>query len=364
MGTDCGVVELDLNERLHIDIGAWCNNNCLFCMEEDRTGRRERVGRITPKQVEALLRANVHRREVMFVSGEPTLNPMFPSYVKLARDLGYESIGVVSNGRYFSYMPFTRKVVDAGLNFVIVSIHGPDPKVHDGLTRTPGSFAQTLKGLENLSKIRASGLRLNTSTVLNKRNTTVPVIEKLVKLLKPRVDQMVFNVIQPFGRGNTYFDRLVMRYVDTATVLGEFFSLHAGEELPIFLVDIPYCTTEGRGIPDKARGYIERYVHFEPNTGDSNDHQRPKEEMSLLDGGASVKLNRYVTESTAFEPNINLTARHRDLQEKARKRKMKSCLKCVYFDLCDGVWINYLERNGFEEFVPVQRTQISFPSAS
>ncbi len=350
--------DLDLNERLHVDIGTSCNNNCLFCMEEDRQGRAQRVGRLTVEDIFRILDGNVGRKEVVFVSGEPTLNAHFLEYVRFARKCGYQRVGVISNGRRFAYAPFVADCMKAGLNHVIVSLHGPTAAIHDGLTRTPRSFEQALAGLNHLSPYRAHGLRLDTSTVLNRRNCKAEILELHLALLRPLVDQMVFNVVQPFGRGKTHFDSLVMGYRDTALELGRFFSAHAHENLPIFLVDIPYCTTEGCGIPDSARGYVERYCHFEavPQTPTAPKAASSARLDDAVAGGALVKqMPSSAVPGCGPEAQEmdGLVAKHRDAQEQTQKVKRPSCLTCAYHPICDGVWANYVDHFGFDEFIPV-----------
>ena len=348
-----GILDIDLNERLHVDIGAFCNNNCIFCMEEDREGREARVGRITPEDIKHVLTSNRARKEVMFVSGEPTLNRHFVSYVRWAATLGYERVGVISNGRRFADPVFCAKALSAGLNYVIISIHGADEKTHDGLTRSPRSFAQAMEGIRNLSTLkRRFPLQLNTSTELNRRNSEPEALDALVQLLTPHVDQMVFNIMQPFGRGQTHFDRLMLKYTELADRLGHFFANHKGKELPVYLVDIPYCTTENRGIPDIARGYIERYVHYEVADAATDPGKATNKER--IEGGAAVK-HRQLRRGDALETDENsrLTERHRDDQEQSQKAKRPLCQQCAYFNYCDGVWSNYLDRFGFDEFEPV-----------
>lgn len=350
--------DLDLNERLHVDIGISCNNNCLFCMEEDRQGRAQRVGRLNPEDIRRILDSNVGRKEVVFVSGEPTLSPHFLDYVRHAHKAGYQRVGVISNGRRFAYAPFVVDCLRAGLNHVIISLHGPTPQVHDGLTRTPKSFEQALAGIKNLSPYRARGLRLDTSTVLTRRNCKQEILEVHLALLRPLVDQMVFNVIQPFGRGKTHFDSLVMRYREAAEELGRFFEAHAHEELPIFLVDIPYCTTEACGIPDRARGYVERYCHFEVSDAPKSAVVAPALQGEVLSGGAQVKQVQADPQpgcGPLADDMEGLVAKHRDAQEQTQKVKYPSCLECAYHPICDGVWANYVARYGFDEFVPVKR---------
>lgn len=384
-----GILDIELNERLHVDIGASCNNNCIFCMEEDRRGRKARMENLAFDGLKEILDANRFRREVVFVSGEPTLSPHFIPAVKRAAELGYERVGVITNGRRFAYLPFARSLLEAGLNVAMVSIHGADAATHDGLTRTPGAFGNTSAGLRNLSALRSEfSLRINTSTVLCRRNTTPEHLELLLEMLSPLVDQMVFNVMQPFGRGDTFFDRLMLPYTELAGRLGRFFAAHKGRPLPIHIVDIPYCCTEGRGIPDLARGYVERYVHFEPKRPGTGRMSAPKPQQfgqghgepageggpslsagnspthpghssapkphGLLPGGARLKHDRLAAEAPEPMPAGNgLEEKHRDQQERSNKVKRDECRSCAYFNYCDGVWTNYIKRFGWAEFVPV-----------
>jgi MoaA/NifB/PqqE/SkfB family radical SAM enzyme len=244
----------------------------------------------------------------------------------------------------------------------MISIHGPDAATHDALTRTPGAFAQTLAGLQNLNALRSEfPLRINTSTVINQRNSDPDTLARTVALLLPMVDQLVFNVMQPFGRGDRFFDRLMLRYTDTAERLAALFARYRGRHLPVHLVDIPYCCTEGRGIPESARGYVERYVHYEPVAGPPCGRpDTPAPEPGLLAGGAQRKLAMLAQQEhpQGLPPTSSpLAEKHRDLQEQSQKVKREECRGCAYFSDCDGVWRNYVSRFGMEEFAPVRRKE-------
>ena len=87
------------DERLHVSIGAVCNNNCVFCMEEDREGRYENNSAMTAERVRWILEQSRGAEEVCFTSGEPTTRPELPDFVALAKRLGYRRISVMTNGR-------------------------------------------------------------------------------------------------------------------------------------------------------------------------------------------------------------------------------------------------------------------------
>lgn len=321
-------------ERVHILTGAICNNNCIFCMEEDRDGRYVTNSATTDESVQWILANNRGCEEVCFTSGEPTTNRRLPAWVKMARDAGVPTISVMTNGRALAYERYAKSLVAAGIRKFYVSIHGHDRRLHEGLTRTPGSFEQTVAGIEQIARLEPYGVVLHTSTVVTHRN--LPYLAEIYRFLRARgVDQVVFNVMQANGRANTYFDQLFPTYTEIAAQFGTFVREQSRSERQVmaFLVDIPLCTTER--IPDFNRGYVESYVHFEP--GASAHTVVDPESMSDRRSGPGGEL---------------IQIRRADLDD-AERRKRRQCSACRYDPVCEGVWGNYVRRYGWDEFVPV-----------
>ena len=346
--------DIDKVERLHVLIGSDCNNNCIFCMEEDREGRRRRMQAIAPMEIRQILAANAFRQEVIFTGGEPTLNPYFLQYVRWAKEFGYTLIGVCTNGRRLAYSKYTAVLIKAGLNHFVVSVHGPDAATHDALTRTRGSFEQSLAGLRILKALqRVTRLDIHTSTVINTRN--FKLMGAIYATLSPYVDQVVFNVLQPWGRGFTFFKRLMPRYSEVAA---EFASFLKGFQAPprnVFLLDIPYCVTEGLGIPEHNRGFNERRAHYDklpdsPDYWPESDIQVKQE--NLVAGGAPKKV---VLKKDAMELEELLFVHHRDDQDRQQRIKRPQCRDCRFEPICDGVWKAYVQRYGWDEFTPVKK---------
>ncbi len=323
-------------ERLHVSIGAVCNNNCIFCMEEDRDAREINNGAMTPDRVRWILEEHRGAEEVCFTSGEPTTSPELPDFVKWAKQLGYGRISVMTNGRRLSHMPYAVGMAKAGMNRFYVSIHGHTKKLHEGLTRTPESFAQTVAGLDSITKMKRFGVELHTSTVITDRN--LPHMLDIYRFLRSHgVDQVVFNVMQANGRANTFFDQIFPPYTEIAKTFREFIAATAaaGEARPMaFLVDIPLCTTEG--IPDFNRGYIEKYRHF-----DTDGH-----------AGLEAAKKPERTQSEGAGRGLVMVQRS-DLDDEMRDKRAE-CATCKYDPVCEGVWRNYLKRMGWDEFQPVR----------
>ncbi len=324
------------NERVHVLTGATCNNNCVFCMEEDREGRYHVNSRTTDEVVRWILEENRGSEEICFTSGEPTLNKRLPQWVSWAREAGIPRVSVMTNGRSLGYERYARMLVKAGMNRFYVSIHGHEARLHEGLTRTPESFEQTVAGIDQIAKLRRFGVELHTSTVITKRN--LPFVGEIYAFLRSHgVDQVVFNVMQANGRANTHFEKIFPRYTDIAAEAARFLDAAGTTEARVmaFFVDIPLCTTEA--LPDFNRGYVESYKHYEPPQG----------------GHDLVLAAELDAANQGQGPDGDLVQiRRSDLDDEARQKR-DECASCKHDAACEGVWANYLRRFGWDEMQPV-----------
>jgi MoaA/NifB/PqqE/SkfB family radical SAM enzyme len=315
--------------RVHVAIGPWCNNNCLFCMEEDREDRRKQNGALSPEHVHDILRAHRGADEVCFTSGEPTLVRQLPQYVGWARELGYPRVSVTTNGRRLAYRSYCEQLVRRGTNRFYISIHGHTARLHDGLARSPGAFEQAVAGLENAASFRSAGVSVHTCTVVTTRN--LPHLGAIYTHLRSLgANQVVLNAMQANGRAHTHFDQLFPRYTLIAAEFTRVLEQLGENQPPIFLVDVPRCITES--IPDKNRGWVEAYVHHEVDL--------PSRERA------------------------ELVERHRADLDRSLRSKGPRCAECSYDAVCEGVWDNYLARFGWQEFLPVRDAAAGRPSGA
>lgn len=287
---------METRKRLHVKVSKDCNNNCLFCLD-DRGLRTD----VTTGEVQRLLDEHRHLGDMLFTCGEPTIHPDLPLFVQMARTEGYGSIGLVTNGRRLAYQDYLESLLAFGLNEVTISIHGCAARMHDAVTRTKGSFGQTSRGLKNVQLARERhDLRLVTSTVLTSRNIDhVGQILHFLASFYP--DTMVLNVVEPSGEALAHFDRLIPEYEDVASAIGAALEgFHARDA--VVVEGIPVCLCTG----------------FEESAG-------LREEIHLQEGD----------EIKALPPDRN-------------HRKPSFCDGCRYTHVCPGVFVEYLERRGWE----------------
>src|ERR1041384_347929 len=88
-----------------------CNNHCRFCSQSD----------LAPERAVADVAARIEQgyaggaRRVDFVGGEPTLHDELPEWIALARRVGFERIGLQTNGRRLAYRSYTEVLATAGV---------------------------------------------------------------------------------------------------------------------------------------------------------------------------------------------------------------------------------------------------------
>jgi len=142
---------------LEIIIGWECNNNCMFCsnpemkkiFDSKNTEKMDvsmikiKLSKYNPKEIKTLI----------FVGGEPTISKNLFELINFSIHLGFQKIFLMTNGRMLSNKSFFKKLLKYPQIELGISIHGHNSEIHDSLTRTEGSFKQTIKGMNNLKKL-------------------------------------------------------------------------------------------------------------------------------------------------------------------------------------------------------------------
>ncbi len=293
-------------KRVDIKAGFLCNNNCLFCVQAHNKWR----GNKTTEEVKSDLEESKKRcNAVVFTGGEVTIREDIFELVSYAKELGYETIQIQSNSRMLSDMPFLKRLVEAGANEFSPAIHGHIPQIHDYLTRAAGSFYQTLKGIKNIRELNQSVL---TNTVVVKPNYRyLPQIAHL--LVKLGVNQFQFAFVHPIGNAKTNFDSMVPVMSLAAPFVHKGLQIGIDAGISVMAEAMPYCMMKG----------YENYI---------SERVIPYTEVKVGD---------------VFEYN------HKDSRVEESKIKFPQCRQCRYDEICEGLWKEYPEKFGSEEFKPV-----------
>ena len=309
-----------MNEILSLYLGPACNNRCVFCVADGRTDLP-----MTQKDISNKL---MHARKIgidrlVLSGGECTIRKDILMVIRHAKELGYRSIQVQTNGRKFRDEKFTENMINSGVSEISISLHGHVPQIHDALTGIIGSFDETINGILNIQKIEESGARIFINSVITTANYLY--LDDMVKLcVALQVDNIQFAYIHAQGRAKDRFRELSPRKTEITKHIIKAIQVanEAGYGVGRVMVEaFPYCL-----LPD-----YEAY---------SSDIFIPTAYIRDLDKG----IDRF-----PFE-----TSRSKD----------EKCIDCNFNDYCLGPWREYPEEYGWAEFVPVHRTtpEIAFPT--
>ena len=298
--------------RLDLKLGFSCNNNCRFCVQGDK----KKLGDKSTDRIKKELRETIEEGidEVVLTGGEPTVRKDILELVSYAHDLGYRIIQIQTNGRMFFYKEFCERMIGAGANEFSPAIHGHTAEIHDYLTRTPGSFNQTVQGIKNLKEL--GQYVLTNSVVTGPNYAKLPELARL--LVELNVDQFQLAFVHACGNAEKYFDEIVPRKSLAAPYIKKALQVGIDAGVRVMAEAMPYCFMQG----------YEKYVS----------------ELYI----PSSK----VIDFNSVDPNFEAT------RVSLGKCKAEKCKKCRYYLVCEGPWREYPERRGWGEFVPVKGKRI------
>lgn len=290
--------------------GSTCNNNCVFC-----SVRRGKAIDSSTDELKASMRRGYERgfRIIQFMGGEPSIRPDFIELAAYARELGYKSIGLTTNGRMFSYPEFMDRAVAAGLTDVLFTLHGHKAVLHDGITRTPGSFVQCVGGIK--SALAHKGLNVVVNTVISRVN--YKKLNKIGLFVKDLgVGEWHLLELLPEGAGKKMYDAYAVKLSDLAGQINKIKPI-AKYFRKIEFYDFPFCAFD----PDILK--IDHISLITPRVRHKDHHQEAfKQKGTRISRGDNGEyVDKY-------------------------KVKPEVCRLCRHYDDCGGIMKQYLDLYG------------------
>ncbi len=150
-----------------VKVNYGCNLKCEMCKHWRET-REAPISMDRFKEVISEL-AVLGTRKIHFSGGEPMLRPQLPDLVEYASQLGMR-VTLTTNGTLIDKVK-ARRLVEAGLRGVNVSIDSPIRKTHEKIRGVEGSFKLTTKAVELFNKYSHKGkLTVRINTVVSRNN--------------------------------------------------------------------------------------------------------------------------------------------------------------------------------------------------
>jgi len=311
--------------KLSLLLGYECNNRCIFCYD----GAGYKRGRVLPITTEEAKKKIKEGREkgcnfLDILGGEPTIRRDLIELISYAKSLGYEQIAITTNGQMLSYYDYAKKLVEAGLNHIVFSIHSSRPEVHDFLTQNKGSWERAVKGLKNINKLREEGYEIyvGNNTVITKYNYD-HMDETLEFLVEHKINGQDFIFPHPKGRAYVYFDNVV----PTLTEIRDY---------------VRKTISKYREIKNKYpyfRHFAFRYLplcYLYPDIDLSSEYKAYK--ISFFEKHIGPEFEDWSVELS---------------RKTIGKVKVEQCKRCILNEYCEGIWKEYVEERGTSELIPI-----------
>lgn len=132
-----------------IRVNFHCNQACHFCFVSTHLPGVEDA-----RIHEAIRAAARHGDRIVLSGGEPTLHPRLADFIRLAKAESTWPVQLQTNAVRLDDEALARGLEEAGLDEAFISLHGTTAEISDLLTDSPGTFARTLIGIDNLAKTR------------------------------------------------------------------------------------------------------------------------------------------------------------------------------------------------------------------
>ncbi|MEM0360151.1 MAG: radical SAM protein [Candidatus Diapherotrites archaeon] len=300
-------------ERLDLKLGFSCNNNCLSCPQ----AHRRHLGDLTTAQAKKFLLAGLRdgAKELVLTGGEPTIRADLIELVEFARKKGFERVQLQTNARMLSYKSLALKLVEAGITEFCVGLHSDKKETQEFLTRSPGSFTQTIQGIKNLVELNQY---VTINSVIHKLDfERLPLRAKMAVELGVQQFQLAF--IHCAGNAFENMDLLCPKKSKVMLFVHKALEIAANAGLTAMVEAYPFCFMQG----------------FEKHC---SELYMPSAEIRDAEG---------------------LVKDFDRVRKESGKLKGPNCSKCKFFLVCEGPWKEYPQKFGWTEFKPVKGKKIA-----
>jgi len=286
-----------------------CLNACIFCKPDGfKKSDKKNISEVAVSIYKQALNLRKHGFTDVELSGhDPLQFEKIVGFIVWLRKIGFKKITLATHGRNLCDAILTKKLNDAGLNFISIPLYGSNSKIHDAITQSSGSFNETIKGITNIKRY-ASSIQITLHTLIMNENITD--LNKIIKLFSTFTPSYV-QIRMPYI-SNSLFEKYsaisLSKLQQNVTKLFKLCEEVFGNRFSFG--EIPYCI---------FGFYDSRIIHFSVPIM-ANNYSVPKKYQTNLHGIPKYRL----------------------------KKKIKICKICKYNIQCEGFLNDYIEHFNLE----------------
>lgn len=234
---------------------ARCNNNCIMCCQPPLNN--DDIDELFERNIGIIDRAPKDIPVVGISGGEPTLlgDKLIDLINHIRATLPEADIHMLSNGRNFKDIEFTKKVCEAaqGKLFVGVPLHSDYYRDHDIIAGAKEAYNETMAGIFNLS---ALGAVIELRIVINKLNyMRLPQMAEFIHKNLPFVGWTAFMAMEHIGHAVSNERNIWIEPIDYAAQLTGAVQTLAQWRKEVAIYNVPLCL-----IPESIHIYAKKSI--------------------------------------------------------------------------------------------------------
>jgi len=291
----------------------YCSNHCVFCNGR-KSAKPSELRQQKDKVYRNLLdfqKAGIDR--ISISGGDPIEYEEIIPLIKYIKKQGFQFVKLSSHGRRLSDESFLEEFISSGINQVRIPLYGSTAKVHDSITRSKGSFDETLKGIREL--LEKSQIQVQISSLIVKQNKDD--LLNLIDLVNGLGIKDFYFSIPCILKNKEGYSSYYIPLKDLQQAVRKAYHYSLEKNFDLHFKEIPFCVF---GIIDREKI---NNINAPPDLG---KHCQPPEE---------------------YRTHI------KDLPSYRIKTKPKMCSKCRCFNFCDGFFLNDFEIFGTGDLEPI-----------
>jgi pyruvate-formate lyase-activating enzyme len=346
--------EIFITKRMPLYTGTKCNIKCKFCyyyseLDKDNNSYDDIV--------KELIKFKKHGVEsVDITGGEPTIHKDIIKIVRKISDMGFKVTSLITNGIVLRNKETMKKLIDAGIQNFVVSIHGHNSEIHDGLTGRDGSFNDILMTLRNFDSFN---VKYSINYVINKQNYIhLQEFARFVCKVGKNVNTVTFLIMNPISDGKINFDSFSVRYSEAGSYVKEAVGILEDGGHKASWKFMPLCANQ-ESIKQTDSIYTFFFNPFDWNY---------RFQIMIKYGFTKylfllIKNFSFFTYEQLMKTPYSVLRHMAMLGEyfKEHFTKIDKCKFCRYNLVCDGISKTYLEIFGDDEFKPIPGKQFINP---
>ena len=281
-----------------------CSNSCVFCGFQKNVPLSKIRSQVADSYKNLIDFKKQGIKNIVISGNDPLEYEDIIQIIEHIKKSGFQFIIIETNGLRLSDEHFLDEFIKSGINKLEIPLYGSNSKIHDSVTRTPGSFARTLKGIKGVLK-KAPDIKIRISSLIlqQNKNNLLDLIDLVKGELK--IDSLNFSVpcILTYHCHHYY-----VPFKDLGPYVKKIYNYDLKMNYKISFTEIPYCVF---GNIDRER------INNTCLPPDLGKHSQPPKMLK-----SSIK----------------------DVPSYRLKRKIEMCKNCKASSFCDGFFINDIDR--------------------